>query len=501
MQISNLFKSNSRKSDIFLTGFALLLIITFTILIGQGELRTIAYIVGGVFATLLVFLIYFQPQVGAYVLVLTIYTNISDIAIVNGFPSINKGLVALVFVSLISHYITKTPGDEDSFIKFTRNEILLMGYFVVIALSVFVAQDRELAFLEMVDYAKDLFILFCIILALKNWEMWRRSVWIMFLTVFVLALIGSVQSILNLNDFDFFGFSNVFIDPITDYEEQFRFMGPLDDPNLWGQVLVAMIPIGLYRVIYSKKPIIKLISAGMTVVIAFAVFITYSRGAFLAFALSLILIIFENKVKIKYVIMLGLFAALLFLTSPSGYTDRILSLFQLTPNSQTGVYSDASFRGRLSEMKVGMNMFLEHPVLGVGKGNYPNYYLEYAKEIGLEYRNEEREAHSLYIEILSETGVLGFMAFSAAITSILLQLNKVRKYYRENKAFDRAGWITSISISIITYLTSSIFLQGDYIRYFWMIIALSMAALQIFIHQEKTFRLAPEKRTISNFWS
>lgn len=500
MQISNLFKSNSRRSDIFLTGFALLLIITFIILIGQGELRIIAYIVGGVFAALLVFLIYFQPQVGAYVLILTIYTNLSDIAIRNGFPSINKGLVALVFVSLITHYVAQNAGGQTSFMKFTRNEILLLVYFVVMALSVFVAQDRAIAFNDLIDYAKDLFILMCVILALKNWEMWRRSVWIMLLTIFVIAVLGSIQSIFHLYENDFLGFANIYVDYISEYQDQYRFMGPLDDPNLWGQVLVAMIPIAIYRAIYSKKIFTKAISSVIAVVIAFAAFYTYSRGAFLALAMSLLLILLENRVKIQYVLVLSVIVLLLFLASPEGYIDRVSSLFELSPNSQTGVYSDVSFRGRLSEMTVGINMFYDHPVLGVGKGNYPYYYLDYAKQVGLEYRNEARQAHSLYIEILAETGILGFLAFSAAIVSVVLELNRVRRYYKGIKAYDRAGWVASISISILTYLTSSIFLHGDYIRYFWMIIALGIAALQIFYRQEKTFKLEPGKRRFNNFW-
>lgn len=500
MQISNLFKSNSRRSDIFLTGFALLLIITFIILIGQGELRLIAYIVGGVFAALLVFLIYFQPQVGAYVLILTIYTNISDIAIVNGYPSINKGLVALVFVSLMTHYVAQNAGGQTSFMKFTRNEIWLLVYFSVMALSVLIAQDRAIAFNDLIDFAKDLFILMCVILALKTWEMWRRSVWIMLLTVFVVALLGSIQSIFHLYDNNFFGLANIYTDYISEYSSQYRFMGPLDDPNLWGQVLVAMIPIAIYRAIYSKKIFTKVVSSGIALVVTFAAFNTYSRGAFLALAMSLLLILFENHIKIQYVLVLSVIVLLLFLASPEGYIERVSSLFQLTPNNQTGVYSDVSFRGRLSEMVVGVNMFVDHPILGVGKGNYPYYYLDYAKEIGLEYRNEARQAHSLYIEILAETGILGFIAFSTAIISILLGLNRMRRYYKGIKAFDRSGWVASIEISIMTYLTSSIFLHGDYIRYFWMIIALGMAALQIFYRQEKTFKLEPGKRRFNNFW-
>jgi len=55
-----------------------------------------AYTLGGLIALGLGLAIFLRPQIGAYVLAITIITSLSDTFTRNGFPSINKPLVLLV---------------------------------------------------------------------------------------------------------------------------------------------------------------------------------------------------------------------------------------------------------------------------------------------------------------------------------------------------------------------------------------------------------------------
>jgi O-antigen ligase len=173
-------------------------------------------------------------------------------------------------------------------------------------------------------------------------------------------------------------------------------------------------------------------------------------------------------------------AALLLLVLPPVYTERFFSLQSLSPTAQNGVYQDLSFRGRASEMLTGLAMFADHPLFGVGAGNYEVNYQEYTQRIGLEFRATERQAHSLYIQILSETGVLGGLAFLGIIVSLFSALGKTIRSLKNTQFQDTwLPWILSLRMAAISYLITSLFLHDAYIRYFWILVALCIAAIRI----------------------
>src|SRR5918996_150932 len=151
---------------------------------------------------------------------------------------------------------------------------------------------------------------------------------------------------------------------------------------------------------------------------------TYSRGAYLVLAINALLILFLFRKRFNPMIFIAgaviLILAIPFL--PPTYRDRFTSLFVVT--TENGIYQDTSLRGRSSEMLTGLAMFAEHPLLGVGAGNYPTNYQRYAQLIGIEFRTEARDPHSLYVQLLAETGILGTITFLGMIYFLFEALNK-----------------------------------------------------------------------------
>jgi putative inorganic carbon (hco3(-)) transporter len=163
---------------------------------------------------------------------------------------------------------------------------------------------------------------------------------------------------------------------------------------------------------------------------------------------------------------------------PTTYRDRFTSLFVVTDNN--GIYQDTSLRGRSSEMLTGLAMFAEHPILGVGAGNYYNNYQHYAQQIGIEFRAEARDPHSLYIQLLAETGILGTVAFLLMVIFLFDALNKAcRAIERSPHLISWLPWISAIRLAILSYLMTSVFLHNAYIRYLWILIAMALTGIQI----------------------
>jgi O-antigen ligase len=259
-----------------------------------------------------------------------------------------------------------------------------------------------------------------------------------------------------------------------------RIAGPINDPNLWGQVLVAVSVLVMFRIIHEKNALVKLACVLMLGLILYIILNTYSRGAYLVVAINMLLILLLYRKRINpIVIFAGLtIVILLWPFIPVTFRDRFTSLFLVT--EQNGVYQDTSLRGRSSEMLTGLAMFSEHPILGVGAANYNNNYQRYAQLIGIEFRAEARDPHSLYIQVLAETGILGLVAFFGMVISLFNALGRAGQAIEKVQRLEEwLPWLNAIRLAILSYMLTSIFLHNAYIRYFWILVAMALAAIQI----------------------
>jgi O-antigen ligase len=83
-----------------------------------------------------------------------------------------------------------------------------------------------------------------------------------------------------------------------------------------------------------------------------------------------------------------------------------------------GTVTSANFSTveRLAHWIAGLRMFVTHPVLGVGAGNYDVAYAAYALP---DWPDALGHAHNYYINVAAETGILGFVAFFALTAAAL----------------------------------------------------------------------------------
>ena len=432
----------------------------------------------GLLGIVVVMGILINPSLGANILVISIFANISRQLTDHGYPGIIKPLVVIVFGAILirNYYAGQILVNRP---KTSRIEMFLVIYFFAVAASFLVASNKDRALEGIMDLGKDIIIVYCILFALRRPEVWKQTIWVIILITAMLCLLGVYQTITGNYDQNFFGFAR-----ITRVGDEFglRLGGPINEPNMWAQVLVAVIPLVFFRIIHERRKLTKLFGVAILALILFELLNTYSRGGYLAFSVAVILMLFVFEKHFSPIVafaVLGLIILLLpFL--PATYMERFRTLASLNPTSENGIYADSSFVGRTSEIRSGLIMFATHPLLGVGVGNYENNYQKYAQLIGLEFRSEEREAHSLYIEVLSETGIFGIVSFLGIIFSLLIGLSRIKRDLK-NSPYNEV-WtphINAILVSLITYLFAGLFLHGSYIRYFWIMVAMGITLIQI----------------------
>jgi len=471
-----------KRNDFLYILISLFLSAALIVVIGNHDTSLGLYIFLGLTAIIVVMAVVIKPSLGASILIIAIYTNISSLLTDNGYPGIIKPLVVVIFAAIMvrNYYTGQLPKSRT---KTAQIEQFLIIYLIVVTISYLMAANKDRALNGILDLAKDIGIIYTVLFALRRPGDWKQAIWVVILTTAFLSLFGIYQVLTGNYAQDFFGLASYKIDVST-----MRLSGPVGDPNMWGQIVVAVIPLVVFRIIHEPRRITKLFGIGILGILLMEFFNTYSRGAYLALVVValLVMFVFEKSFDFKFaLIFLGVFILIIPII-PSTYRDRFATLASLSPATENGIYQDTSFRGRNSELLTGFSMFVTHPIFGVGVGNYPNNYQKYAQEIGIELRSEERDAHSLYVQIVAETGLLGLFAFLGIVGSLLVALSKTVKSIEHLPQYQTwYPWINALQVAILGYLVAAFFLHGAYIRYFWILVSLSMTAIQLTDEMQK----------------
>jgi O-antigen ligase len=122
--------------------------------------------------------------------------------------------------------------------------------------------------------------------------------------------------------------------------------------------------------------------------------------------------------------------------------------------------------GRATENAVALAMFGDHPLLGVGPGNYPKLYRDYSRRLGNDTR-VLREPHSLPLEIASEQGAAGLFGWLAAIVGLVA--------YALRRGVHRRPAGRTVLLALATYATGSLFLHGSALRLVYLLIGMLIA--------------------------
>ncbi|MBE7174666.1 MAG: O-antigen ligase family protein, partial [Williamsia sp.] len=174
---------------------------------------------------------------------------------------------------------------------------------------------------------------------------------------------------------------------------------------------------------------------------------------------------------------------LAFSFAPAEMRARFDTLNTLLPNSDTAGQEDASLKRRSVEMLMAAYMFLDHPIVGVGSDNYRALYPTYIREYGIgDVQDEERNAHSYYLEIAAEHGVVGLATIAGVILLSLRSLLNARRWFEDAGDHRMAELAVAMSIAFAGYLVSAIFLHGDFDRFFWQQVDLAAACSVVAAH-------------------
>jgi O-antigen ligase len=280
--------------------------------------------------------------------------------------------------------------------------------------------------------------------------------------------------------------------------------GPVGGPNRFAQILLTMLPLGLSLLWTERKRDTRLLAALTSGLILAGVLLTYSRGGSVALIALVWLLFVFGYLRVRQILVGAVVTGLLVTAVAPGYIGRIQSMIGLERFVSEAVVEkkqgDSAIRGRLTEMLAAMHVFLDHPVVGVGPGQFsPFYSLEYMQNPEIQFRHIEntRRAHTLYFELAAETGILGLALFLTIAGIVLVRLGRLRRQLRLRRP-DLSHVAAAFYASLAMYFVTAVFLHFSYQRYYW--IALALAAIAARLIQEESEKPTREEEAAAAAW-
>ncbi len=191
-----------------------------------------------------------------------------------------------------------------------------------------------------------------------------------------------------------------------------RARGTFQDPNVLGPFLMFPAMLALMSLL-SDRPAKALLSAGVLGLLALAILLTFSRGAWLHLAISGALVVFFRLVlsdgffsRLRTILLCGLgLAGLVVLLMVALSIDQVAEL--MADRFSLDQSYDQGPEGRFGRHLAGFSLALDRP-LGIG-----------ALEFGRRYFIED--PHNVYLNTLMTSGWVGAMAYLSLVIWTLMR--------------------------------------------------------------------------------
>jgi O-antigen ligase len=222
------------------------------------------------------------------------------------------------------------------------------------------------------------------------------------------------------------------------------------------------------------------LGAGLSVLLTAAIVVSVSRGGFVGLVAAVLYCVMASRNRVRNLAIGALGVVAFVLMIPSSYNQEIESMRQT---------STGTAETRLFLWAAAMNTWIDHPLLGVGAGNYPwnvGRYQPKGRAEGLfsagQYHQRDfttQVSHSAFMQVLAETGLVGSLLFAALLTGHFRGLRSLRRRQQTDLSrvsrSERDAWALALEGSMVAFLAGGAFLSVAYYPYPWYLTALAVA--------------------------
>jgi len=256
------------------------------------------------------------------------------------------------------------------------------------------------------------------------------------------ALLGYAQAFLNLGPASFVR------------DASLRVYGTFAQPNPYAGYINMTLALAIALMLLGHNWATRIFSACTAIPLAGVEYYSQSKGGWIAIGTAVIFILAVGFPRLRRLFHIALIVALCIIGAylagkiPSRFIDPILTKIGVINISFTNPSPDNYANSeRVAHWVAGIHMFLDHPLLGIGIGNYQYAYPAYHAGI---FVVPLGHAHNYYINMAAETGLLGLTAFSLFLLAIFVAgaraYRTISKHYHQlnTQRFKTPGIVTMV---------------------------------------------------------
>lgn len=412
------------------------------------------YYVMGVVLLLLVALVFSYPELGVLAMIALV-----PLSALFAHPSLV--LLAVIVVTMISYFVKLIRGKR--VFKLRLIDFAILVFAVLVLAGGIISAGGEVSLASALLYVALMAGYFLTVNLIRT-RVWVRRCVIAFLIFGGLsAVIGIAQIFtgsLELSWLDTELFSGIDV----------RITSTFENPNVYASYLLLLTPFAMAFLVRKGSVRPKVALALGLILFAICLVETWSRGAWIGILVALLLFfLVYTRRSVPYLLLAGAAVPFAGLVLPENMISRFLSIGNLADSSTT--YRISAWRGVA-------RMLQEHWIGGIGVGEaafsavYPAF--SYAGIQGI------RHTHNLYLQIVTETGIMGLLVFSIVM---LLFIQNCFCYIYRMRNEEETSLVTAGLVAIIAMLIMG---MTDYVWYsyrvflmFWLVIAIVNAYIRI----------------------
>lgn len=377
-------------------------------------------------------------------------------------PSLISYPIAKIFaIATLLGFVLNDYGKKDKLFFNFKQDKLLFGFLAVIILSFSVGWIPKC--LEVLDQmAKNVVVYALIVGMVRSEKRLKILIWALLIMSGILAF-DTFQKFQTVNT------GHLDVGRLGGFASSY-----FGDANDFGVMMNIVIPFAFLFGVFGRSIKLRLFSLLLMALFVSAIVAARTRGGLLTFAVIILgLGYFGLKASkgwqrfISITLVVATIAAMA-IFSPKVFKERSGTILnyknQYTANE------------RIENWKLGIKMFLSNPLIGVGAGNYLIRYQDFGGSNAI-----WMVSHNMYIDVLSELGILGFSFFFFLLYYTFKGGRDTLKMLAAKKEKDSFIYVANQGtiLSLIGYCVGGMFLSILTYPMLYIIIALNVAAQNI----------------------
>lgn len=294
-------------------------------------------------------------------------------------------------------------------------------------------------------YRTEFLILFAIAGTVTTW---RECRWLMY-TIAVATLVD-IASILRFRELD-------------DNGRTMLPFGTVANANDYSAHLIFVLPFLLWVILITKSKYIRIAGFLALGLALYEILAAGSRGAMLGLATATVVFTFTTTAEVRRIVLVAapVLAVIVFSLLPSSVSQRIFTFSANGSNASSEAIESAQDREKVLRDSIAFT--IQHPLLGLGPGQFGNYEGARTTRDG---KTLWIEAHNSFAQIASENGFPGFIFYIGGVLSSFLLLNKTSRILNQKPDLEEVkAAVLCVRVGLISFCVAIFFVNFAYFFY------------------------------------